>query len=57
MNEELACQLQAEEVAIEKACQERDATSIEVVMEAARPLIHSQIEGLGAPTGQVVVPS
>ena len=38
MDKELACQLQAEEVAVEEARQGRDAATLEVVMEAAGPL-------------------
>ena len=38
MDKELACWLQAEEEAVEEACQGRDAATLEVVMEAARLL-------------------
>ena len=31
-------------------------TTLEVVMEAARPLTFGQLEGLGALAGQVIVP-
>ena len=37
---------------MEKARQGRDAATLEVVMEAAGPLTHSQLEGLGARTRQ-----
>ena len=37
---------------VEQARQGRDAATLEVVMEAAGPLIHSQLEDLGACTGQ-----
>ena len=35
----------------------RDAATLEVVMEAAGPVMRCQLEGLGAPTKQVIVPS
>ena len=53
MDEELACRLQAEEVAAEEVCQGRDVAILEVVMKAAGPLICSQLEGLGAHTWRV----
>ena len=49
-DEELACQLQVEEVVAEETCQGRDVATLEVVMEAAGLLMHSQLEGLGPPT-------
>ena len=36
----------------EEAHQGRDAATLEVVMEAAGPLTHGQLEGLGACAGQ-----
>ena len=53
---ELACQLQVEELAVEEAHQGRDAATLKVVMESAGQLICGQLEGLGAITGQAVVP-
>ena len=41
MDKELACQLQAEEEAVEEAHQGGDAATLKVVMEAAGPLMHS----------------
>ena len=38
---------------MEEARQGRDAATLEVVMEAAGPLTHGQLEGLGARTRQV----
>ena len=52
MDEELAHRLQVEEEAAEEACQGRDVATLEVVMEAVRPLACSQLEGLGLCTGQ-----
>ena len=52
MDEELACQLQAEEETVEGAHQGRDAATLEVVMEAPGLLTCSQLEGLGARAGQ-----
>ena len=52
MDKELACWLQAEEVVVEKAHQGRDATTLEVLMEAAGLLMHGKLEGLGAQAGQ-----
>ena len=43
MDEKLAHQLQAEELAAEKACQGRDVATLEVVMEAANPLMWGQV--------------
>ena len=37
-----------EELAAEEACQGRYAATLEAVMEAARPSLHGQLEGLGA---------
>ena len=37
---------------MEEAHQGRDVATLEVVMEAAGPLTHGQLEGLGAHTGQ-----
>ena len=53
MVKKLACQLQAEEVAVEEVCQGRDVAILEVVMETAGLLTYSQLEGLGAHTRQV----
>ena len=36
----------------EEAHQGRDAATLEVVMEAADPLMHSHLEGLGVHAGQ-----
>ena len=43
MDEELVRQLQVEEVAMEDACQGRDVATLEVLMEAAGPLIWGQV--------------
>ena len=40
----------------EEAHHGRDAATLEVVIEAAGPLTFRQLEGLGLPTIQVVVP-
>ena len=53
-DEELACQLQAEELAAENAHQGRDAATLELVMQAAGPSTHGQLEGLGVLARQVV---
>ena len=37
---------------VEEARQARDAATLEVVMEAAGPLTHGQLEGLGVCTWQ-----
>ena len=37
---------------MEESCQGRDAATLEVVMNAAGPLTHGQLEGLGAYAGQ-----
>ena len=42
---------------IDEAHQGRDIATLEVVMEAARFLTHSQLESLGALAGQVVMPA
>ena len=39
---------------MEKADQGRDAAILEIVIEAARPLTHGQVEGLGGPTAQAM---
>ena len=54
-DEELACQLQVEEVAA-KAHQGRDVATLELVMEATGQLTYSQPEGLGVPTIQAAAP-
>ena len=43
MDKELASWLQAEELAVEEAHQGRDVANLEVVMEAVRPLMWSQV--------------
>ena len=53
MDEELAHWLQEEKEVAEEAHQGRDVATLEVVMEAARLLTRSQLEGLGANAGQV----
>ena len=55
-DEELAQQLQEEEVAAEEEWLGRDASTLEVVMEAATPLMWGQLEGFGALAEQVVAP-
>ena len=40
MDEQLACRLQAEEDAAEEAHKGRDVATLEVVIEAAGPLMH-----------------
>ena len=52
MDKELAHQLQVEEEVVEEACQGRDVDTLEVVIEAAGPLTHGHLEGLGACAGQ-----
>ena len=47
MDKELACGLQAEKMAVKEAHQEKDAATLEVIIEAASPLIHGYLEGLG----------
>ena len=42
---------------MEEACQGRDATILEVVMEIAGPLTHSHIEGRERPNMQADGPS
>ena len=37
------CQLHMEELAVEEARQERDAATLEVVMEATSPLMQGQV--------------
>ena len=54
MDEELAYWLQLEELVVEEACQGRDVATLEVVIEAARPLTPGQLESLGTLAGQVV---
>ena len=41
---------------MEEAHQGRDKATLEVVMKVARPLTHSQLEGLGLPTAQAIMP-
>ena len=55
-NKELVDRLQVEKLAAREAHQGRDATTLEVMMEAAMPLTYGQLEGLGALTGQAVIP-
>ena len=50
MDEELVRWLQEEEVVVEEVWLGRDTATLEVVMEAAGPLICSQLGGLGALT-------
>ena len=38
---------------VEKAHQGRNVATLEVVMKAAKPLTHGQLEGLGVLAGQV----
>ena len=47
MDKKLACWLQVEEMVVEEARQGRDMATLEMVMEAASPFIHGQLEGLG----------
>ena len=47
MDKKLACWLQVEEVVVEEARQGRDMATLEMVMEAASPFTHDQLEGLG----------
>ena len=47
MDEELARWLQAEEYVVEEAHQGGDAATLGVVIKAAGPLTHGQLEGLG----------
>ena len=56
-DEELAYHLLAEGVVVEEARQGRDMATLELVIEAEGLLTLGQIEGLGAPTAQAVVPS
>ena len=39
-------------MAVEEARQGKDAATLEVVVEAAGPLMHGQLEGLGVHAGQ-----
>ena len=57
MDKELVQWLQEEEVAEEEVQLGRNATTLEVLMEAASPLACGKLEGLGAPAKQVVAPS
>ena len=50
MDKELAQQLQQGEVVEEEVQLERDATTVEVVMEAAGLLMWGQLEGLAGPS-------
>ena len=49
MDEELAWRPQEEEVAVKEAWLGRDIATLEVVMEAAGPLMWGQLYGLRAP--------
>ena len=53
MEKELAHRLQVQKLAAEEAPQGRDVATFELVMEAAGPLMHGQLEGLGVCSGQV----
>ena len=50
MDKELAQQLQQGEVVEEEVQLEQDATTVEVVMEAAGLLMWGQLEGLAGPS-------
>ena len=52
MDEELACQLQAEEEVAEEARQGRPVATVEVGLEAAGLSTRGQLEGLGVCAGQ-----
>ena len=52
----LLCKLQVEEWVAKEARQGKDAATLEVVMEAAEPLTHSQLEGFGMLSKQVFAP-
>ena len=43
-------------MSVEGVHQRRDSATLEVVIEAAGPLTCGQLEGLGFPSSQVVVP-